>query len=797
MLAREPRHGATLHLLGIVAAQIGRPDVAADLIQRALAINPGDAAAMADLGNALHASGRVDEAIAAFEESVRLKPDSAPSCTNLGHALRARGRIEDAIAAYTQAVQADEGYLDALCSLGAALHAAGRFEQAAAAFRRAVQAKPGSAELQRNLGAACHSASKWEESIAAYREAIRFEPGDPEVHKLLGNALKAAGRFAEASAAYQQALALRPEDPDLQQRLGDVFRANSQFQDAVSAYRAALQLKPKDAEILCHLGIAFQANGQPAEAIPVLRQAIHLKPDLVLARNFLGIALQDLGEMDEALAACREAIQVAPDCAEAYNNLGNVLHGLDRFDLAVDAYRHALQIDPGHPGALHNLGNSYQRQGMHDLAVEYFRKAVGLNPRAADIHSGLVYALCFNPRYGAEEISAECRRWNDQHARPFEARRCPHENDRSPERRLRVGYVSPDFRQHVVGSNILSLLREHRRDGFDVFCYANVSKPDALTGQLQSMADHWRDIVGLSDEAVAEMIRGDAIDILVDLSLHTAHNRLPVFARKPAPVQVTYLGYCGTTGLTAIDYRLSDPYLDPPGRELVGYNEKTARLPRSYWCYEPLGPSPPISAVPAVRAGHVTFGGLTNFAKVSDDALELWASILAEVPGSQLLLYTPVGGARQRVVARFSARGLDPERLEFVGMQSWEKYIETFCRVDVALDPFPYGGGISSCDALWMGVPIVTLSGKTAVGRGGRSLLSNLGLPELIAQTPPEYVAKAVALAHDLPQLNELRSTLRERMERSPLRDAKRHARDIEVAYRGMWRKWCAEKEAT
>ncbi len=360
-----------------------------------------------------------------------------------------------------------------------------------------------------------------------------------------------------------------------------------------------------------------------------------------------------------------------------------------------------------------------------------------------------------------------------------------------------MGYVSPDFRDHVVGSNFFPLLREHDQTRFDIFCYANVLSPDAMTRRLEAQCAHWRNIAGCNDQEAAEAIRADRIDILVDLALHTAHNRLPLFARKPAPVQVSYLGYCGTTGLEAIDHRLSDPYLDPPGTDLGCYSERTICLPHCTWCYQPGGPMPEISPLPALRAGFVTFGCRNNFAKVSSLALDLWLEILLAVPRSRLVLYAPAGACREALLERFVRKNITAERLQFIGKQPWEQFVRSYQAVDIALDPFPYCGWITTCDALWMGVPVISLSGRTAVGRGGCSILSNIGLPELVAQSPQEYVEIAVSLAGDLSRLVELRATLRERMERSPLRDAKAFARDIEAAYRQMWRTWCLERSKT
>jgi protein O-GlcNAc transferase len=293
----------------------------------------------------------------------------------------------------------------------------------------------------------------------------------------------------------------------------------------------------------------------------------------------------------------------------------------------------------------------------------------------------------------------------------------------------------------------------------------------------------------MSDEEIATAIQRDKIDILVDLSLHMARNRLLVFARKPAPVQVTYLGYCGTSGLDTMDYRLSDPFLDPPGSDPADYSEETIRLPRSYWCYEPASDSPAVNAAPASSSGEITFGCLNNFAKVSPGALDLWAEILMGSPRARLLLNAPEGWSRSYVQERLLGKGVARERLAFIGVQSRARYLETFGKIHIALDPFPYGGGITSCDGLWMGTPLVTLSGRTAVGRGGRSILTNIDLPELIAETPQQYVEIAVALGADRSRLERLRMTLRDRMEQSQIRNEKGHAREIETAYRHMWAK--------
>ncbi len=303
----------------------------------------------------------------------------------------------------------------------------------------------------------------------------------------------------------------------------------------------------------------------------------------------------------------------------------------------------------------------------------------------------------------------------------------------------------------------------------------------------------WRNIRGLSDEEIANAIRQDQIDILVDLTMHMADNRLLVFARKPAPVQLTYLAYCGTTGLDTMDYRLTDPFLDPPRQTGQLYSEQSIHLPQTYWCYQPVVEAPSLNELPPLKAGHVTFGCLNNFCKVTAPTLAAWRSLLQAVPQSRLLLHAQVGGHRDLAASFFAQRNISPDRLIFVRKVSTAEYMSTYQRIDMALDPFPYGGGTTTCDALWMGVPVVSLAGQTAMGRAGVSILSNVGLPELVAGDSEQYVAIAAALAQDLPRLSELRATLRDRMQASPLMDAPSFARNIEAAYREMWKRWCVK----
>jgi protein O-GlcNAc transferase len=584
--------------------------------------------------------------------------------------------------------------------------------------------------------------------------------------------------------------------PTINSTYDDALRHHQagRFAEAETLYRQILSQEPKHWGAMHHLGAIARQRGQNETAVDLIRRAIALKPDYAEAYNNLGVTLQALGQLDEAIVAWRRAVQLKASLADAFNNLGLALEKKGEVDEAVESHQHAIRLRPDYAEAHNNLGNAFHRQGKLDEAIAAYRRAVELKPRFAEAHGNLILTLQYHPGYDARMIREELHRWNERHAEPLKKFIQPHTNDRGPERRLRIGYVSPDFCRNVVGLNLLPLLSQHDHGKMEIFCYSNVRRPDELTAKFQQWADAWHNIVPLSDSKAVDLIRQDRIDILVDLAVHTAGNRLGIFARKPAPIQVTFAGYPGSTGLTAIDYRLSDPHLDPGGLNDSFYSETTCRLPDSFWCYEPHKPEVPVNELPALSNGFLTFGSLNNLCKINEQVLHLWGRVLTALPASRLLLRAPEGSSRQRLYSGLATHGVDPQRVEIVGKQTAAKYLQTYNRIDVGLDPFPYNGHTTSLDALWMGVPILTLVGQTVVGRAGLSQLTNLGLTDFIASTPEQFVRMAVELANDLPRLAALRRTLRSRMQASPLMDAPRFAFNIETAYREMWHSWCVRQ---
>lgn len=553
-----------------------------------------------------------------------------------------------------------------------------------------------------------------------------------------------AGRLEEACALMRQAAAAEPHSPQAHGNLGLLLHESGNLEDAVVEFETALRLDSTYADAHYNLGNTRHLQGRRDEAIAAYRAALTFDPSIAEAHNNLGGTLQERGDLDAAFEAFSTALRLRPDCAAIYHaNLGNVLWEQARLDEAIEHYRRSIAIDPA------NAAN----------------------------HSNLVHALLFHPADDPALAAGEASAWNTHHAEPLRNFRRPHANDRSPNRRLRIGYVSPNFFDHVVGRNALPLLLAHDREQVEVVCYSDARRADAITTRLRDAAVHWRDTTRLPAVQLAELIRADGIDILVDLTLHMAGNRLPVFALKPAPVQLSFAGYPGDTGNAAIDGHLSDPHLR-------GDDARAVPLADCFWCYHPLEETPAVNPLPALTSGTITFGCLNKFAKVNDQMLALWARILDEVPGSRLLLLCPDGSCRRRI---------SDQRIEFIDRQDRPTYLATHHRIDVMLDTFPYNGHTTTCDALWMGVPVVTLAGRTTVSRGGQSILSNVGLPELVAHHEDAYVQISTQLTADLSRLAALRGSLRQQMQASPLMNIALFARNVEAAYRTMWQRWCMQ----
>ncbi len=604
-----------------------------------------------------------------------------------------------------------------------------------------------------------------------------------------------AGRLPEAEGIYQQILQTVPDQPDTLHLLGLVSHQMGKNDIAVELIAKALAIKPDFAEAHYGLGLSLHSLGNLDEAVASYQKALAINPDYIEAHNNLGSAFKDLHKLDDAIASFGKAIALKPDHANALFNLGNAHHyELRNLGEAVANYQKALTIKPDFVEAHNNLGNALQDLGKLDESMASYRKAMTIDPNYTDAHSNLIFIQDLISDVDQVTQQAERKRWNDKFILPLADRIKPHTNNRDPERRLRIGYVSADFRRHSACQGFASLILDHDRDQFDVICYVGNTTSDAITKSLRSAATLWRPTTGMSDEQLAQSIRDDAIDILVDLSGHTGSNRLTVFGHKPAPLQVTGVGHL-PPGLTTIDYRLTTKLATPPEEENV-YPEAPIYL-KTFFGSMMLPDIPSVGPSPCVENGTITFGGLGRLNKVSDDVFALWAKVLLNVSGSRLLLkYSQLDNPsiRRRIKDVFSGFGIAEDRLILLGKTNQREHLEAYRRVDIALDSFPHGGGITTLESLWMGVPVIGLVCSNSVTqRVAKFICQPVGLEDWIVNDTDEYLNRAVKWAGRKDDLLKIRQDLRQRTSDC----YSDFTPDVEKSYRLIWKRWCNGEEAS
>jgi len=769
--------------------QGGRLQAAEQIYRQILAVEPDHADAIHLLGLIAHQVGKLDDALACYCRALELKPDYAEAHNNLGVAFKEQGKLEEALACWRLALELKPEYVEAHYNLGNVLREQGKLDDAVACYRRAVELKPDFAGVHINLGNALKEQGYLDEAVACCRRAVELKPDYAEAHNNLGVALKEQGKLEEAVVCWRRALELAPDYAVAHNNLGVALKEQGKLDDAIACYRRALELKPDYAEAHNNLGIVLKEQGKLDEAVACCRRALELRPDYAEAHGNLGNALREQGKLDQAVACCRRALELRPHYAEAHNNLGIALKDQGKLDEALACYRQALDLKPHYVEAYGNMGVALKDQGKLDDAVACYRRALELKPDYAVAHSNLLFALQYCADVTPAALAEAHAEFDRRHAAPLRGALAPYESAPARQGRLRLGFVSPDLGRHPVGYFLVRVLENLSQEQAETICYSDRIVKDDLTQRLQAAATQWRDVFGMGDQRLAEQIRADRIDILFDLAGHTAHNRLLVVARKPAPIQVTWAGYVGTTGLKAMDYLLADRYEVPPGAERH-YRERVLRMPDGYVCYDPPLYAPPVMPLPALDRGQVTFACFNNPAKITPQAIEVWARILRRLPGARLALKFQGwndSGVRRRFAGMFAAQAIDPGRLDLLGYSPHAELLAEYRRIDLALDPFPYGGGLTTCEALWMGVPVVTCPGETFASRHSLSHLTGVGLTETIARDLDEYVQLAVSLAGDLPRLAAMRAGLRQRMAASPLCDGKRFATHLASLLRDVW----------
>jgi predicted O-linked N-acetylglucosamine transferase (SPINDLY family) len=703
------------------------------------------------------------------------------------------GRLAEAEAIYRQVLVQVPEHSGALHFLGLLAAQTGHTTAAIELISQAIALRPDYAEAHSSLGFILAGQGQADEAVATLHRAIALAPELAEAHTNLGNVLREQGQLDEALRAHDRAIALKPGYAEAYSNRGVALAESARLDEAITAFQKAIALRPEYPEAFRNLGLALISRSRLAEAIAALERALALRPSYAEAHAALSNALHKMERFDEAIVFYHRALELTPDDAEVSSNLGVALRHAGRLAESADALSRALAVQPDRAETYNNLGSTLLAQGDRERALAAYQRAMALKPGYAAAHSNALLCMQYLPDVSCASLAQAHTEWDERHAAPLRAELKPSALNRDPERPLRLGFVSADLRRHPVGYFLVPFLENLDRDRFAAVCYYSRAVRDDLTGRLAAASNTWRDGAGMTDAELAECIRADQIDILFDLAGHTAGNRLLVFARRPAPLQMSWIGYVGTTGMEAMDYLIADRFHVPPGAD-VHYRERVLRLPEGYVCFDPPAEAPAVGPLPALERGFVTFGSFNNIAKITPEVITRWAAIVRGAPGSRLLLVTPAlddRPTRERLVAEFAAAGLDPARLELRGALPRADLLAAYNTIDLALDPFPYSGGLTTCEALWMGVPVVTCPGETFAGRHSLSHLSSVGLTASVADNSSAYAARALELVGDLPRLAALRAGLRERMTRSPLCDGPRFAQHLMALLRQVWHERC------
>ena len=789
-LAIQPDFAEAHSNLGVTLKDLGQLDAAVKCYEQALAIQPDYAEAYNNLGITLNELGQLEEAVKRYEQALAIKPDYAEAHSNLGITLQELGQLEEAVKCYEQALAIKPDYAETHYNLGNTLQELGQLDAAVKSYEQALAIKPDYAEAHYNLGNTVKELGQLEAAAKCYEQALAIKPDYAEVHYNLGLTLQESGQLEAAVKSYEQVLAIKPDYAEAHSNLGITLKELGQLEAAIKSYEQATAIKPDFAEAHNNLGVSLQELGQLEVAVKCFEQALAIKPDFAEAHSNLGLTLHELGQLYAAAKRHEQAIAIKPDFAEAHNNLGNTLQELGQLDAAVKSYEQALAIKPDYAEPHSNLGNTLQELGQLDVAVKSYEQALAIKPDFAEAHSNLLFALNYHPDLSAEAIFEFYQEYDQRFGMPYRDQWQDHANTKNLTRRLKIGYVSPDFRSHSMNHFLAPLLDHHNRDEFEIYAYAEIIKEDKMTEFYKNSADHWIKTNNISDDALSELIRSHEIDILIDLAGHTKENRLGVFARKPAPVSVSMFGYGYTTGLSAIDYFVGDEALFPEGCKHL-FSEHPFRLPSPGFCYQPTGELGKVNNLPALEKGYVTFGTLTRSVRINHKTIQVWSEVLKQVKDSKLILNSKsfVDSNFQKTMAgRFSAEGISRDRL-IMGFNSppWD----VLRQIDISFDCFPHNSGNTLLESLYLGVPYITLSSRPSVGRIGASILIAVNNSEWIAETEKEYIDKAVALASNLPDLAKIRSQLRAKLQSSPITNEIDFVKKLEIAYRQMWKKWC------
>jgi predicted O-linked N-acetylglucosamine transferase (SPINDLY family) len=772
----------------ILQNQGGRDSEAEDSLRHAIHLDPSNSNAHGNLGNFLKKIGKTHEAEECYRRVIQLNPGNPQAHTNLGNLLKDNGDYEEAVKAHLEAIRIKPDYAEAHSNLGNVFLTQGLFSEAEEQYGIAIRLKPTYALAYSNLGNVLREMGRLDEAEGYCREAIKLQPDLPEALGNLANVLKDTGRLAEAEENYLEALKQEKQYQNIYVNYGNLLKDLGRFKEAEGIYRKAIQLQPESAIVLSNFALILRSLNRIPEAEAVCRNALRMDPNLAVAHNNLSIILSDQGRFYDAEVSCREAMRLNPEMYENYSNLGYFLRALGRYSEAEACCRRALLLKSDYSAAYTNLARVIQETGGLAEAVSCYREAIRLSPDNLVYRDNLLFAVNYDDQLSAEDVYKEYENYHSAISRIIGGFKYSHVGRAiGKSGKIRLGYSSPDFTGHSVHLFIEPILKNHDRSRFEIYAYANVKVPDAHTERMKGYFDSWVDVCAMSDEGIAQRIFDDQIDILVDLAGHTVGNRLPVFARCPAPIQVGLLLGAGyTTGLKEIDYIIGDEYITPRGSEPY-FSEQIWRVPAPQFCYQPHAENiPEVNELPALVKGYLTFGSLSRTVRINDRLLKVWGSILAKTPNSRLRLDQQLfidENTRNIFMDRLERLGISRDRVELTcSRPHWRAYHD----IDISLDCFPHNAGTTTFDSLWMGVPVLTKLDRPSVGRFGVSILEPLGLSNWVAETEEVYINKAVAFARNLEELVFLRSTLRDRLAKSSLMKPDELASKIEAAYLGM-----------
>lgn len=792
ILDERPEEAEALHGLALVVGQQGDREKACELLSRAIDINPDDAKYHSNYSIFSRLDNKLDEAISASARAIVLAPENPTYWSNRGNVLAQAGRLVDAQSSFEKAVTLKPDYADAHFNLANLLKDTGRLDRAAEAYKTVVALAPEFFLAYTNLGETHFQLAQNDEAIAAFERALDLNKEHVPSYLGLGKSLHRLQKFEEACRVFDQACSQAPQNAIAHLFRGRTLLDLKRFVEAATALRRSVALSPSREGNL-QLGIALSHLGQVKDALAALDKALEFDPNLILALFHKTNLLRKAGRLDEALSVVMHALDVRPEQAELWNSLGNIAKTKWHLHSARDAFEKALSLDPNLAPAVNNLGGIYKGLAEFEKARECHDRSVEMAPQNLDFIGNLLFTANYDPNLSEVELA----NLHFRLAAQLEQGAVPktnHPNSKEPDRRLKIGLVSGDFGRHPTGYFLEGVLRYADAKAVSYICYSNRLKEDEITARLKGYSNGWRQISGLTTAELCALIEKDEIDVLLDLSGYTAYTRLDAFVHKPAPVQMTWVGSCHTTGLSTMDYILLDPYYIKPEDEYV-FSEKIIRLPDIRWIYRLRDHLPDVAMPPSLTNGHITFGSFNNLTKVNDDVIKLWARVLQAVPTAKLMVsWRSLGEERERarIRERFAKSGISPDRLTLTrGNENGRTVFDEYSDIDIALDAFPFSGCITTCEALSMGVPIVTLPGPRPCSRQTLGFLKAIGRDEWVADSDDDYVAIAQRLSGNFDELAAMRIAQREHILASPMCDAPRFAKHFENAFRQGWTEWC------